>query len=197
MYRSVPGKCPKHTSQFWPARALTRDQNPIRLYRSCYKGPLKCGTWALTPEWALARDTMVVGSHCRFTGRAMSGSSRSDVGMSSPPISMSDIEAAMKRIRDLVHYTPVMTCSQLNSMSGLQLYFKCENFQKTGAFKVCTFILYMFLYHSLTIFVAYAMFAVNLSPLVVKARYLKPHLHVALNSHVILTRLHVNALIHL
>ena len=66
----------------------------------------------------------------------MSGSSVSDVGESSLPISMSDVEAAMKRIRDHVHYTPVMTCSQLNSLSGLQLYFKCENFQKTGAFKV-------------------------------------------------------------
>lgn len=66
----------------------------------------------------------------------MSGSSRSDTGVSCPPISMSDVEAAMKRIRDHVHYTPVMTCSQLNALSGLQLYFKCENFQKTGAFKV-------------------------------------------------------------
>ena len=52
------------------------------------------------------------------------------------PISMSDVEAAMRRIQDHVHYTPVMTCSYLNSLSGLQLYFKCENFQKTGSFKV-------------------------------------------------------------
>ena len=59
------------------------------------------------------------------------------MGEPSVPVSMSDVEVAMKRIRDHVHYTPVMTCSQLNSLSGLQLYFKCENFQKTGAFKVC------------------------------------------------------------
>ena len=65
----------------------------------------------------------------------MSGSTGNDEG-STLPISMSDIEAAMKRIRDHVHYTPVMTCSHLNSVSQLQLYFKCENFQKTGAFKV-------------------------------------------------------------
>ena len=56
--------------------------------------------------------------------------------MASLPVSMADVEAAMTRIRDHVHYTPVMTCSYLNSLSGLQLYFKCENFQKTGAFKV-------------------------------------------------------------
>jgi hypothetical protein len=57
--RSVPGKRPwalKHDLQFWPAWALTRDQNPIRLYRCCYSDPLKCGTWALTQ---LARDTTV------------------------------------------------------------------------------------------------------------------------------------------
>ena len=39
--------------------SVTRDQNSIRLYRSCYSDPLKCGTWMLTREWALARDTMV------------------------------------------------------------------------------------------------------------------------------------------
>ena len=58
LYCSVPGKRPwalKHNSQFWSAWALTQDQNSIRLYRSCYSGPLKCGTctWALTWEWAL------------------------------------------------------------------------------------------------------------------------------------------------
>ena len=60
IYYIVPGKHPwvlKHNSQFWPAWALTRDQNPICLYKSCYSGPMKCGTWVLlTWEWALARD---------------------------------------------------------------------------------------------------------------------------------------------
>ena len=61
-YRSVPGKCPwglEYTSQFWPVWALTRDIISIRLYISCYTDPLECGTWALTREWALARDTTV------------------------------------------------------------------------------------------------------------------------------------------
>ena len=35
----------------------TRD---ITSYRSCYIDPLKCSTWALTREWALARDTTVL-----------------------------------------------------------------------------------------------------------------------------------------
>ena len=64
VYRSVPGKCSwalNITRDFWPAWALTWDQNSIRLYKSCYynSGPLKCGTWALTQEWALAQDTTV------------------------------------------------------------------------------------------------------------------------------------------
>ena len=60
---SVPGKRPwalKHNSRFWPTWVLTQDQNPIHLYRSCYSGPLKCDTWALTRKWALPRDTTVI-----------------------------------------------------------------------------------------------------------------------------------------
>ena len=35
----------------------------------------------------------------------------------------------------LVHHTPVLTSSAINEMTGLEAYFKCENFQKVGAFK--------------------------------------------------------------
>ena len=56
IYCSVLGKRPwalKHKWQFWPAWALTRDITSMRLYRSCYIDPMKCGAWALTQEWAL------------------------------------------------------------------------------------------------------------------------------------------------
>ena len=51
-------------------------------------------------------------------------------------ISLKDVEEARERIKDRVHYTPVMESSHLNSLAGLQLFFKCEQFQKTGSFKV-------------------------------------------------------------
>jgi threonine dehydratase len=47
----------------------------------------------------------------------------------------SDIEQAHERIRPYIHRTPVMTSNSLDEMAGCQLYFKCENFQKVGAFK--------------------------------------------------------------
>lgn len=46
-----------------------------------------------------------------------------------------DVEAAMRLIAPHVHRTPVMTSKQLDIMSGARLFFKCENFQKVGAFK--------------------------------------------------------------
>lgn len=46
-----------------------------------------------------------------------------------------DILNAHERIRGMIHRTPVFTCTTLNQLCGLKLYFKCENFQKTGAFK--------------------------------------------------------------
>lgn len=43
--------------------------------------------------------------------------------------------AAVPRIAPYVHQTPVIQCRSLNALVGAQLFFKCENFQKTGAFK--------------------------------------------------------------
>ena len=48
---------------------------------------------------------------------------------------LSIIQAAHERIRPHVHRTPVLTCQTINRISGAEIYFKCENFQKIGAFK--------------------------------------------------------------
>ncbi len=47
----------------------------------------------------------------------------------------SGVEKAAARIRSRVHRTPVLTSRSLNEMAGAELFFKCENFQKVGAFK--------------------------------------------------------------
>ncbi|MEE8436910.1 MAG: pyridoxal-phosphate dependent enzyme [Candidatus Neomarinimicrobiota bacterium] len=50
-------------------------------------------------------------------------------------LNLSHIKSARQRISKYIHRTPVMTCRALNKISGSELFFKCENFQKTGAFK--------------------------------------------------------------
>jgi threonine dehydratase len=47
-----------------------------------------------------------------------------------------DVLAAHARITPYIHCTPVLTSSHFNSLTGAELFFKCENFQKAGAFKV-------------------------------------------------------------
>ena len=47
-----------------------------------------------------------------------------------------DVGAAAERIRPHIHLSPVLTSSFLNAKTGAELFFKCENFQKAGAFKV-------------------------------------------------------------
>ena len=47
-----------------------------------------------------------------------------------------DVEAAHERVRPYIHRTPVLTSSFINNMTGAELFFKCENFQKAAAFKV-------------------------------------------------------------
>ena len=49
--------------------------------------------------------------------------------------SFSDIQQAHTRISGHIHRTPVLTSSGINEMTGISVYFKCENFQKVGAFK--------------------------------------------------------------
>lgn len=47
-----------------------------------------------------------------------------------------DVVAAHERIRPYIHRTPVLTSSYFNELTGAELFFKCENLQKAGAFKV-------------------------------------------------------------
>lgn len=49
--------------------------------------------------------------------------------------SFNDIQTAFIRINKTVHHTPVLTSESINSLLGAELFFKCENFQKAGAFK--------------------------------------------------------------
>jgi threonine dehydratase len=48
---------------------------------------------------------------------------------------LATIRAAHARIAPHVHRTPVLTCRSIDAETGAQLFFKCENFQKVGAFK--------------------------------------------------------------
>lgn len=46
------------------------------------------------------------------------------------------IRQTHRAIQPMIHRTPVLTCQSINERAGASLYFKCENFQKVGAFKM-------------------------------------------------------------
>ncbi|WP_433988734.1 L-threo-3-hydroxyaspartate ammonia-lyase (plasmid) [Pseudoseohaeicola sp. NH-UV-7] len=56
--------------------------------------------------------------------------------LDTPDLTIEDVKWAHERIRPYIHRTPVLTSTYLNERTGARLYFKCENFQKAGAFKV-------------------------------------------------------------
>lgn len=56
--------------------------------------------------------------------------------LDTPNLTIDDVKQAHERIRPYIHRTPVLTSTYLNELTGARLYFKCENFQKAGAFKV-------------------------------------------------------------
>jgi threonine dehydratase len=51
-------------------------------------------------------------------------------------IQLSDIQAAAERTRDIVRRTPVFTSRTFDALAGTNVFFKCENFQRGGAFKM-------------------------------------------------------------
>jgi threo-3-hydroxy-L-aspartate ammonia-lyase len=54
--------------------------------------------------------------------------------MPTPP-TFADVQAAAERIRGHAHRTPVLISRRVNAETGARVYFKCENFQRMGAFK--------------------------------------------------------------
>jgi threonine dehydratase/serine racemase len=56
--------------------------------------------------------------------------------MTSYAANLAAIRAAAARIEGAIHRTPVMTSAALDSLCGRSLFFKCENLQKVGAFKM-------------------------------------------------------------
>jgi threonine dehydratase len=51
-------------------------------------------------------------------------------------LNLDAVRAAHHLIAPRIHRTPVFTCSSLDQIAGAQLFFKCENLQKTGSFKI-------------------------------------------------------------
>ena len=49
---------------------------------------------------------------------------------------LSDIEKARVLTESIVKKTPILTSEYFNDLLGIELFFKCENFQKTGSFKI-------------------------------------------------------------
>jgi threonine dehydratase len=48
---------------------------------------------------------------------------------------LEDIKAVHERIKPFIHQTPVLSSTSINELAGCEIFFKCENFQKIGAFK--------------------------------------------------------------
>jgi threonine dehydratase len=55
--------------------------------------------------------------------------------MTAPQSTLLDVRDAVRRIAPHRHLTPLLTCSTLDRLAGRRLFLKCENLQKTGAFK--------------------------------------------------------------
>ena len=55
--------------------------------------------------------------------------------LADPPVTYADVEAAARRLEGVANRTPVLTSRAVNERVGSKVFFKCENFQRAGAFK--------------------------------------------------------------
>ena len=51
-------------------------------------------------------------------------------------LSIDDVHAAARRVRNRIHRTPVVSCQSLDDATGFAVFLKCENLQRAGAFKI-------------------------------------------------------------
>jgi threonine dehydratase len=58
------------------------------------------------------------------------------LNLPAPNLKLDVIRAAHRLISPRIHCTPVITCASLDQVAGARLFFKCENLQKTGSFKI-------------------------------------------------------------
>jgi threonine dehydratase len=56
--------------------------------------------------------------------------------MAGAALRLEDVEAAQRRLVDRIHRTPVVTCRSFDDASGYYVFFKCENQQRAGSFKI-------------------------------------------------------------
>lgn len=55
--------------------------------------------------------------------------------LSNLPVTYAHVEAAARRLAGVAHRTPVLTSRTVNQLTNARVFFKCENFQRTGSFK--------------------------------------------------------------
>ena len=51
-------------------------------------------------------------------------------------VNFNHIKSAHDRISNYIHNTPVLTCENINEETKSSIFFKCDNFQKTGSLKL-------------------------------------------------------------
>src|SRR2546429_125111 len=51
-------------------------------------------------------------------------------------VSIDDVHAAARRLRNRIHRTPVVSCQSMDDATGFAVFLKCENLQRAGAFKI-------------------------------------------------------------
>ena len=51
-------------------------------------------------------------------------------------VTIDDVREAARRLAGRIHRTPVVSCRSFDEASGHRVFFKCENLQRAGAFKI-------------------------------------------------------------
>jgi threonine dehydratase len=113
--------------------ALSNLTHPLKPAQVFHWGQLL--GWLYTTRPGTAKDVKLKVQNCGGIERVNVAQSNVNAVDLALTVTFADLEAAADRLHGQAHHTPVMTSTTIDHQTGSRVFFKCENFQRIGAFK--------------------------------------------------------------
>ena len=116
---------------------IASSRNRVKIFNVCHRAEFASLRRQIRFRWGMCHNVSS-NSSCQRTAIRPKPRRTQLKSLNFPPenLNLDAIRAALHLIAPRIHRTPVITCASLDQIAGARLFFKCENLQKTGSFKI-------------------------------------------------------------